>query len=1076
MRAIALFLLAAIASAEAIRLAENPALSPDGKTLVFSWRGDIWSVASTGGKARRLTTHPAEDRIPQFSPNGRRIAFVSARAGANQVFVMDVPDGRPVQVTFHSEGSVLQDWYPDGTSVLVSGPRDHYWRRAGRLFRKSMQPDSPPVLLFNGYGGAGKLSPDGTRLLFSREGSRWSRKQYTGAQASQVWTYDLEQKEFRKLSQGEHEERWPVWAPDGKRAYVVSQADGTFNLYELQLAGGKRRKLTQFEDDGVVFPAISRDGSTIVFRRLFDLYRLDVGGDMARLHIESSGDFVHETTRTDRLTAATQAAFTDDGREIVFVAGGDLWVMDTELKEPVQVTFTDEEERDPVFSPDHKSIVYVSHKGGQCDIWKASRADGRLHWWQNRKFSSENLTRDPQTEAQPRFVADGRIAYTALRGDLWTIKPDGTEPIKVLESWSKPSYSFSPDGRWVAYAIEDDDFNSDIWIKPASGTGEAINISRHPDWETQPVWSPDGKMLAFVGNRARDESDIHYVYLRKQDDDKTKRDRTIEKALEVMKKRKVPGEKPKTKPEENKKKEEKKPEKKAAEEKKEIEVRIDFDDIADRIHRISIRNAVESGLMWSPDSKKLAFSATIDGKEGLYTVAIPDEPKPVLHVAGKGSGGRWLEEDDKIVWLQRGQPTAVVKGKPKAYGFSVQHRIDIRARNVAIFDLAWLTVKDFWYDDRMNNRDWDTMRRKYRPAAAACVTDRELNTVVALMLGELNGSHLGFRSNATPPWRKPGWNDVTAHLGVRFDPEFSGPGLRVKDVIKGSPALREASRLHIGDVILTIDGQPVSLRRNLGRALLGKPERSMLLAVKGADGKSREVILRPTTFPAVRRLLYEEWLDRNRAKVDEASKGALGYLHVRGMSWPSFERFEAELYKVGHGKQGLIIDVRNNGGGFTADHLLTCLTQPEHAITVPRGGGAGYPQGRMVYARWSKPIVVLCNQNSFSNAEIFAHAIKTLKRGRLVGVRTAGGVISTGGRRLMGVAFVRLPFRGWFVRGTGQDMELNGAAPHFTIWPKPTEMPRGKDRQLDKAVSVLLEDVEAWKKRPKPKLVRKSER
>ena len=166
----------------------------------------------------------------------------------------------------------------------------------------------------------------------------------------------------------------------------------------------------------------------------------------------------------------------------------------------------------------------------------------------------------------------------------------------------------------------------------------------------------------------------------------------------------------------------------------------------------------------------------------------------------------------------------------------------------------------------------------------------------------------------------------------------------------------------------------------------------------------------------------------------------------------------------------------DTGGGFTTDHLLTCLTQPEHAITVPRGGGEGYPQGRMVYARWSKPIVVLCNQNSFSNAEIFAHAIKTLKRGRLVGVRTGGGVISTGGRRLMGVAFLRLPFRGWFVKGTGQDMELNGAEPHFTIWPEPTEMPRGKDRQLEKAVSVLLEDVAAWKKRPKPKLIRKSER
>ncbi len=815
----------------------------------------------------------------------------------------------------------------------------------------------------------------------------------------------------------------------------------------------------------MVFPAISRDGSTIVFRRLFHLYRYDVkSGGLRRLKIESAGDFVHETKRSDRLTTASQAAFTDDGREIAFIAGGDLWVMDTELKEPVQVTFTDEEERDPAFSKDHESIVYVSEKGGQCDIWKVRRADARMHWWQNRGFTFKNLTNDPQTESKPHFIAGGRIAYTASRGDIWTIKPDGTEPIKVIDSWNKPTYAFSPDGRWVAYAIEDNDFNRDIWIRPAVGAGEPINISRHPDWESEPVWSPDGKMLAFVGARVRNETDIHYVFLKESEEDKTKRDRTIEKALDVMKKRKVPGEKPKPKD----KPKDKQP--------KEIEVTIDFDGIADRIHRISIPNVDEAGLMWSPDSKKLAFSATIDGKEWLYTVAIPDDPKPVLLVAGSGSRGRWLEEGDQIVRLQRGTPTAIVKRKPKAYTFAVQHRIDLKARNAALFDLTWRTMKEYWYDDRMNNRDWDSMRLKYRAAAAASLTDRELNTVVALMLGELNGSHLGFRSNANPRWRKPGWTDVTAHFGAIFDPGFRGPGLRVKAVIKGSPASFAASRLHVGDVILTIDGQSVSLRKNLGRALLGKPQRNMRLSVVDAAGKTREVLLRPTTFPAIRRLLYEQWLEDNRKKVDELSQGTLGYLHVRGMSWPSFERFEAELYKVGHGKQGLVIDVRNNGGGFTADHLLTCLTQPQHAITVSRGGGAGYPQGRMVYARWSKPIVVLCNQNSFSNAEIFAHAIKTLKRGRLVGVRTAGGVISTGGTRLMGVAFLRLPFRGWFVKGTGQDMELNGAEPDFTIWPQPGEMPAGIDRQLKKAVGVLLEDVETWKKRPSPKLVKKSER
>ena len=190
----------------------------------------------------------------------------------------------------------------------------------------------------------------------------------------------------------------------------------------------------------------------------------------------------------------------------------------------------------------------------------------------------------------------------------------------------------------------------------------------------------------------------------------------------------------------------------------------------------------------------------------------------------------------------------------------------------------------------------------------------------------------------------------------------------------------------------------------------------------------------------------------------------------------SFSKFEEQLYAVGAGKDGLVIDVRENGGGNTADHLLTALMQPVHAITVPRGGEPGYPHDRKIYATWNKPIVVLCNQNSFSNAEIFSHAIKTLKRGQLVGVATAGGVISTGAQRIMDVGMIRVPFRGWFVLGSGEDMELNGAVPDHILWPKPGQMPHGEDVQLMKAIDVLQADVRAWKQKPRPPLRKASER
>ncbi|MHB1424843.1 MAG: S41 family peptidase [Gemmataceae bacterium] len=1094
---------------QTIRLANHPALSPDGKTLAFDWDGDIWSVPTAGGLARRLTNHPARDREPRFAPDGKQIAFISERSGSPQVHIMAAGGGTPRQLTFHTTGCTLQEWCPDGRRLLINANRDHFWRHPERFFTINIENRQAERLLFDDYGQNGSLSPDGKRLLMTREGPAWWRKGYRGSQASQIWLYDLDGKTFRQILAEETGCLWPLWRPDGKGFYYVSARGGSFNLWERDLDSNAGKQLTHFTDDSVAFPCLSRDGSTLVFRHLFDLYCYHPGKEETpcKIDLRHDSDPIEERVERRVLKQASEAAFTADGLEIAFIAGGDLWVMDTELREPRQVTATAEEEKHPIFSPDGRSLLFVADRDARSDIYRAvpgKRGDNNRYWWQHGPLTIERLTEDGEVKSNLKFSPDGsRLAYLRARGDLWVAKSDGREARKIVPSWSELEYDWSPDGKWLVYAHSDNDFNRDIWIIPADGSGKPFNLSRHPYNDGDPVWSPDGRLIAFTGRRGLTEVDIHYVWLRAEDDEKSSRERALEKALEkinkVRNKPRGAAEPPATAPPTSPK----------------VgggpEVVIDFEQIHRRIHRITIPHTTESGLFWSPDARKLAFTAVVEGKRGTYTVDIPDDLKPKLLTTQTGTQPRWLKQGNQIVWLSSGLPASFTPGAAKpttpasppvagadtgtsGYRFQALQRVDLSQRNRAAFDLCWRTMRDSWYDERLGNRDWPAIRRKYTDMAAEAPDSEAFTTVVQLMLGELNGSHLGFFPPGTRAYARfmqppnpttpntagtelgSKWSETTAHLGVRFRPDFEGPGLKIRDVLPGGPASKKMSRLREDEVILKIDDIAVDPDMDLTRVLNGPLPRDVRLRVRGADGKERDVTLRPINYEQAQPLLYQAWMDGNRKLVERISKGAFGYLHIRAMDALSFSKFEAQLYAVGAGKDGLLIDVRENGGGSTADHLLTALTQPVHAITVQRGGEPGYPHDRKIYATWNKPIVVLCNQNSFSNAEIFSHAIKTLKRGQLVGVPTAGGVISTGAERIMDVGVLRVPSRGWFLIDSGLDMELNGAVPDHILWPKPGQLPRGEDVQLTKAIEVLQTDVRAWKQRPRPSLRKSSER
>jgi len=524
---------------DAILLPEHPAVSPDGRRIVFSYAGDLWTARIEGGLAQRLTVHPGRDSEPVFSPDGTQLAFVSDRAGSPQVHLMTAEGGRPRQVTFHTEGYALQDWSRDGRELLTLGSRDHHWKRPRRLISIAAQGRSAERILFDAYAAYGRLAPDGDRVLFVREGERWWRRGYRGSRAAQVWLYTISEGTFEKLLDDPGGCRSPLWKPDGTGFYYVGAESGHFNLRDYDFASKQTQALTQFTADAVLMPAISADGTTIVFRHLFDLYRWSTSGEHAPqvIRLEADADRPGQKTVRRSLDEADNVTFSPDGLEIAFTAGGDVWVMDTELREPIAVTSTAVEEREPLFVDEGRKLLFLREQGGQVDLFEARPAREDSYWWQNDAFEITQLTSDAATEVNVQRSPDGQhLALVKEPGDLWVTDLQAVNRTLISRGFDVPDFEFSPDGKWLAWSRADDDFNHEIWIAPVDGSRVPFNVSRHPDNDYHPRWSPDGRKLAFLGRRRADEVDVYYVFLRAADHEQTSRDRKIEKALEKLKK------------------------------------------------------------------------------------------------------------------------------------------------------------------------------------------------------------------------------------------------------------------------------------------------------------------------------------------------------------------------------------------------------------------------------------------------------------------------------------------------------------------------------------------------------------
>ncbi len=684
----------------------------------------------------------------------------------------------------------------------------------------------------------------------------------------------------------------------------------------------------------------------------------------------------------------------------------------------------------------------------------ADAAEPKNRWPDALKFEIKPAINADVPCRSPSPSPDGKLlAYRRGMGQIWIRDLSGGEDQKLVDAWSPATnWRWSPDSKHLAYSTEDQNNNSDIFIVPVDGSEPPVNISRHPDNDYSPRWSADGKILTFLSERANNEADVYTVYLDRDLESLsgTDLDQYYKDASEKAKKREKP--KPTTRPTTL-------PESKPTTGKTDVLSHAELNSAYLRLHRLTSMNGSEGNLEIAPAGDKVYFSAQAPGGRAMFVL---DRATPEPKQFGKNvSQATLTPEGDKLVVVDGGRAGTMNLTNGTVDYLDITDRLPIdrsRAMQDSLVQAARI-LGERYYDAAMNGLDWPAVTERYRKLVADAVTPSEFNHVASKLIGELNGSHLGVSMPDAPNPDAIG----IGRLGIESKRE--GEGYRVTSVLRDATTAIGEMKLEVGDLILAIEGRDFAFPNTLDSRLVNRIGRETLVTLKRlirGEDKVIDLLVMPMNYDAEAALFYTQWRTDTAEKVAELSGGKIGYIHVRGMDQGSLDVFERDLFAACERKKGLIIDVRNNGGGWTTDRLLASIMYPRHAYTRPRGYNGddtdAYPQDRLFIQRYNLPMNMLCNEKSFSNAEIISHAFKNLKRGTLVGQQTAGGVISTGGTSLLDGTSVRLPERGWFTPD-GKNMELNGAMPDLLIPQTPQAEAAGDDEQLKAAVADLMKRV-----------------
>ena len=1060
----------------------QPAISPDGSQLAFCYQGDIWSVSSEGGRPYRLTVHEGYDSNPRWSSDGNRLAFQSDRYGNNDIYSIPSNGGTPTRHTFHSASDLLSSYSPDGSILFTTRRVYAQVEREYEIYQASSE-GGTPTRYMDALGFDPIVSPDGSKIAFVRGSCRVEREAYRGPANRDIWIFDVESEIYVQLTDFEGNDFSPKWLNHSTLLFLSSR-EGKYNVFQSSLEGSPKQ-VTFEEDFGVNSFDLSVAKKRIVYQHGADVSIQQIGKKSSeRLDIELSADF-----RFDPVVSKTvkdnieEYAVSPDGKLSVFGVRGNLFVTrnDKDDDRSVRLTNRSSRERSPIWLNDY-AVLFVSDREGQNEIYLIESDDEEeKDLFKTLKTKTRRLTKSTEEEFDPILAPDGKqLVYRLDTGTLVVAEIDEggvlSNQVTLLDGWATPSgVKWSPDSRWIAYALPDLNFNSEIFIQPVDNASSSVNVSMHPGRDSDPVWSRDGSKLGFVSERNNNDGDVWFAWLKKSDWEKSGQQWERERRLKKDKKnsKKKEGDKEAVyKASGNEAIKEDEEGEEVAEEEPVLE--IDIDRIYLRLEQVTAMAGNEGAFVFDKEGEKIYFTIGSPGRQdysterNLYEIRWDGEGQKEL--IGDNSVPRQLhlsKTGDHVYLLSKGgllRRVITKDGKTEKLSVSSRIQIDMAGEREQIYHDAWRELNRSFYDPGFHGYDFEAIRDKYLPIARAASTTEDFQHTFNLMLGQINASHLGMRGVENP---KKTQSQKSGLLGM--EGKNTDGGFLLKTVVPSGPLAKASIPVEVGDVIVSVDRVRVESDSNVFALLTDTVDTEVLLEIQRGEDVF-EIIVWPAGSLSSEH--YDAWVEGRRELVEDYSEGRLGYLHIRAMGWESFERFETDLVAAGYGKEGFVIDVRYNGGGWTTDYLMAVLNVKQHSYTVPRGATENldtdhpkfkntYPfSERLPLAYSTRPSVALCNQNSYSNAEIFSHAYKALELGKLVGQPTFGAVISTGSYSLVDGSYVRRPFRGWFVKESEMGMEHNPAVPDILVENPPAYKARKVDPQLKRAVEELISQID----------------